>query len=72
MEPSGGHRGQGAGRRAARAAPPYAAAEIFRQGRRTALVHVSCWQDRASTPVAHGRVQLLFETAPGGKIREEQ
>ena len=58
--------------RSARARSTYAAAEIVRQGRRTTLVHVSCWQDRASTPVAHGRVQLLFETAPGGKTREEQ
>lgn len=58
--------------RSARARSTYAAAEIVRHGRRTTLVHVSCWQERASTPVAHGRVQLLFETAPGGKTREEQ
>ena len=53
--------------RSARARSTYAAAEIVRQGRRTTLVHVSCWQERASTPVAHGRVQLLFESAPGVK-----
>ncbi|MDD3765104.1 MAG: PaaI family thioesterase [Nevskiales bacterium] len=58
--------------RSARARSTYAAAEIVRQGRRTTLVHVSCWQDRASTPVAHGRVQLLFETVPNGKTREQQ
>ncbi len=53
--------------RSARARSTYAAAEIVRQGRRTTLVHVTCWQDRAQSPVAHGRVQLLFESAPGVK-----
>ena len=58
--------------RSARARSTYAAAEIVRQGRRTTLVHVTCWQHRAQSPVAHGRVQLLFESAPRGKTREDQ
>jgi acyl-coenzyme A thioesterase PaaI-like protein len=57
--------------RSARAQSTFAGAEIVRQGRRTSLVRVICWQDRVSAPVADGRVQLLFETARDGGNREE-
>ncbi|MAM59860.1 PaaI family thioesterase [Hydrocarboniclastica marina] len=48
--------------RSAQAQPTFASAEIVRQGRRTSLVQVSCWQDEKNAPNAIGRVQLLFPT----------
>jgi len=46
--------------RSARALSTFASAEIIRQGRRTALVQVTCRQEDASAWTACGRVQLLF------------
>lgn len=40
----------------------FASAEIIRQGRRTSLVQVTCWQDERNRPITSGWVQLLFAT----------
>lgn len=49
--------------RSARAQSTFASAEIVRQGRRTGLVQVACRQEGTSSPIATGRVQLLFPSA---------
>lgn len=49
--------------RSAQAQHTFAIAEIVRQGRRTSLVQVSCWQGDKTAPIASGRVQLLFATS---------
>lgn len=46
--------------RSAAILPTFASAEIIRQGRRTSLVEVMCWQDNRAAPIASGRVQLLL------------
>lgn len=46
--------------RSAKARSTFASAEIVRQGRRTSLVQVTCWQSEKSKPIASGRVQLLL------------
>ena len=46
--------------RSAQAKHTFASAEIIRQGRRTSLVQVTCWQDKKNRPITSGRVQLLF------------
>ncbi|WBU40875.1 MULTISPECIES: PaaI family thioesterase [Marinobacter] len=46
--------------RSAQAKHTLASAEIIRQGRRTSLVQVTCWQDEKDRPITSGRVQLLF------------
>lgn len=48
--------------RSAQARSTFASAGIVRQGRRTSLVQVTCWQSEKSRPIASGRVQLLFAT----------
>jgi len=48
--------------RSAQAKHTFASAEIVRQGRRTSLVQVICWQDEKNRPITSGRVQLLFAT----------
>lgn len=49
--------------RSATAQITFANAEIVRQGRRTSLVRVSCWQGDTTAPIANGVVQLLFSTS---------
>jgi uncharacterized protein (TIGR00369 family) len=49
--------------RSAQASPTFAKAQIIRQGRRTSLVEIKCWQSDESCPVASGQVRLLFNTA---------
>ncbi|NAO98915.1 PaaI family thioesterase [Vreelandella titanicae] len=46
--------------RSAQARSTFASAEIVRQGRRTGLVRVTCWQGKKSKPIASGQVQLLL------------
>ena len=46
--------------RSAQARSTFASAEIVRQGRRTSLVQVTCWQGEKSKPIASGQVQLLL------------
>ena len=48
--------------RSAQAKHTFASAEIIRQGRRTSLVQVTCWQDEKNRPITSGRIQLLFAT----------
>ncbi|HAX09206.1 MAG TPA: PaaI family thioesterase [Marinobacter hydrocarbonoclasticus] len=46
--------------RPAKARSTFAGAEIVRQGRRTSLIEVVCWQGERAAPIANGRVQLLL------------
>ena len=46
--------------RSARAVTTFAKASIVRQGGRTSLIEVTCWQENKNRPVTSGRVQLLF------------
>lgn len=46
--------------RSALAKSTFSRAELIRQGRRSSLVQVCCWQDDPCKPIAVGRVQLLF------------
>ena len=48
--------------RSAKARSTFARAEIVRQGRRSSLVSVTCWQGEESKPIASGQVQLLLPT----------
>ncbi|ADP96885.1 thioesterase [Marinobacter adhaerens] len=48
--------------RSAKARSTFASADIVRQGRRTSLVRVICWQSDKSKPIASGQVQLLLPT----------
>ncbi len=48
--------------RSAKARSTFARADIIRQGRRTSLVQVTCWQGEKSKPIASGQVQLLLPT----------
>ncbi|MAO25935.1 MAG: thioesterase [Roseovarius sp.] len=48
--------------RSAKARSTFAKADIVRQGRRTSLVQVTCWQGEKSKPIASGQVQLLLPT----------
>ncbi|ARM84509.1 PaaI family thioesterase [Marinobacter salarius] len=48
--------------RSAQARSTFASAEIVRQGRRTSLVRVTCWQGDKSKLIASGQVQLLLPT----------
>ncbi|MDX1587432.1 MAG: PaaI family thioesterase [Oleiphilaceae bacterium] len=48
--------------RSAKARSTFANADIIRQGRRTSLVQVTCWQGERSKPIASGQVQLLLPT----------
>ena len=48
--------------RSAKARSTFASAEIVRQGRRTSLVRVTCWQGDKRKPIASGQVQLLLPT----------
>lgn len=48
--------------RSAKAQSTFASAEIVRQGRRSSLVSVTCWQNDKSKPIASGQVQLLLPT----------
>lgn len=48
--------------RSAKARSTFARADIVRQGRRTSLVQVTCWQGEKSKPIASGQVQLLLPT----------
>ena len=48
--------------RSAQARSTFASAEIVRQGRRTSLVQVTCWQGDENKPIATGQVQLLLPT----------
>lgn len=49
--------------RSARARSTFASADIVRQGRRTSLLQITCWQDEKSKPVARGQIQLLLPSA---------
>jgi len=46
--------------RSAKARSTFARADVVRQGRRTSLVQVTCWQGEKSKPIASGQVQLLL------------
>ena len=48
--------------RSAQARSTFARADIIRQGRRTSLVQVTCWQGDENKPIATGQVQLLLPT----------
>jgi uncharacterized protein (TIGR00369 family) len=48
--------------RSAQARSTFARAQIVRQGRRTSLVQVTCWQGEKSKPIVSGQVQLLLPT----------
>ncbi len=48
--------------RSAKARSTFARADIVRQGRRTSLVQVTCWQGDENKPIATGQVQLLLPT----------
>ncbi len=48
--------------RSAKARSTFARADIIRQGRRTSLVQVTCWQGDDKKPIATGQVQLLLPT----------
>jgi uncharacterized protein (TIGR00369 family) len=48
--------------RSAQARSTFASAEIVRQGRRSSLVRVTCWQGDKRKPIASGQVQLLLPT----------
>lgn len=48
--------------RSAKARSTFASADIIRQGRRSSLVQVTCWQGERSKPIASGQVQLLLPT----------
>ena len=48
--------------RSAKARSTFARADIIRQGRRTSLVQVTCWQGDENKPIATGQVQLLLPT----------
>ena len=48
--------------RSAKARSTFASADIVRQGRRTSLGRVICWQSDKSKPIASGQVQLLIPT----------
>ena len=50
--------------RSAKALSTFASAEIVRQGRRSSLVRVTCWQGDKRKPIASGQVQLLRLTIP--------
>ncbi|BFM09793.1 PaaI family thioesterase [Halioxenophilus aromaticivorans] len=59
--------------RSAKARSTFASAEIVRQGRRTSLVRVICWQGDKSKLIASGQVQLLLPTiAPKQEDLHEQ
>lgn len=53
--------------RSAQARSTFASAEVVRQGRRTSLVQVNCWQRERSVLIASGRVQLLLATTAGNQ-----
>ena len=48
--------------RSAKARSTFARADIVRQGRRTSLIQVTCWQGDENKPIATGQVQLLLPT----------
>ncbi|PAU82397.1 thioesterase [Halovibrio salipaludis] len=48
--------------RSAKDRSTFASADIVRQGRRSSLIQVTCWQSERSKPIASGLVQLLLPT----------
>jgi|SoiMethySBSTD1v2_1073268.scaffolds.fasta_scaffold2594879_2 uncharacterized protein (TIGR00369 family) len=47
--------------------PTRARPEIFKLGRRIAIVHVVAWQDDREKPVAYGNGKFLLEAAPSSE-----